>query len=135
MRKADRNRHLTRIGVALAVALWACIVTAGQDVRYNFMPGTDFAKYHTYKWVSIEGGAHPNQIVDAQIRQSVDVQLASKSLTKTDSDKADLYVGYQVAVARQKQWNGYGTGGGVRWGGIATATSSIISVGTGPGYV
>ena len=108
----------------------ACIVTAGQDVRYNFMPGTDFAKYHTYKWVSIEGGAHPNQIVGAQIRQSVDVQLASKSLTKTDSDKADLYVGYQVAVARQKQWNGYGTGGGVRWGGIATATSSTISVGT-----
>jgi hypothetical protein len=38
MRKADRNRHLTRIGVALAVALWACIVTAGQDVLYNFMP-------------------------------------------------------------------------------------------------
>ena len=74
--------------------------------------------------------AHPNQIVNAQIKQSVDVQLASKSLTKTDSDKADLYVGYQVAVAREKQWNGYGMGGGVRWGGIATATSSTISVGT-----
>jgi len=130
MRNADRNKLLTRIGAALAVALWACIVTAGQDVRYNFMPGTDFAKYHTYKWVSIEGGAHPNQIVDAQIKQSVDVQLASKSLTKTDSDKADLYVGYQVAVAREKQWNGYGMGGGIHWGGMATATSSTISVGT-----
>jgi hypothetical protein len=40
------------------------------------MPGTDFSKYHTYKWVGIEGGAHPNQIVDAQIKQSVDSQLA-----------------------------------------------------------
>ena len=49
MRKADRNKPPTRIGAALAVALWACIATAGQDVRYNFMPGTDFAKYHTYK--------------------------------------------------------------------------------------
>ena len=135
MRKADRNKPLTRIGAALAVALWACIATAGQDVRYNFMPGTDFAKYHTYKWVSIEGGAHPNQIVDAQIKQSVDGQLASKGLTKTDSDKADLYVAYQVAVGKEKQWKGYGMGGGLRWGGIATATSSIISVGTGPGYV
>ena len=90
---------------------------AAQDVRYNYMPGTDFSKYHTYKWVSIEGGAHPNQIVDAEIKQAVDSQLASKGLTKTDSDKADLYVGYQVAVDREKQWNGYGMGGGLRWGG------------------
>lgn len=130
MRKADRNRALIRVGAAVAVALWACIVTTGQDVHYNFMPGTDFAKYHTYKWVRIESGAHPNQIVDAEIKQSVDMQLASKGLTKTDSDKADLYVGYQVAVAQEKQWNGYGMGGGIRWGGLATATSSTISVGT-----
>jgi hypothetical protein len=130
MRNADRNRPLTRIGAALAVALCACIVTAGQDVRYNFMHGTDFAKFHTYKWVSIKGGAHPNQIVDAQIKQSIDVQLASKGLTQTDSDKADLYLAYQVAVGKEKQWNGYGMGGGLRWGGIATATSSTISVGT-----
>jgi hypothetical protein len=130
MRRAERNRPLIRIGAVLAVALWASIVTAGQDVRYNFMLGTDFAKYHTYKWVSIEGGAHPNQIVDAEIKQSVDVQFASKGLTKTDSDKADLYVAYQVAVGKEKQWNGYGMGGGLRWGGMATATSSTISVGT-----
>jgi hypothetical protein len=56
---------------------------AAQDVRYNYMPGTDFAKYHIYKWVNIEGGAHPNQIVDAEIKQAVDSQLTSKGLTKT----------------------------------------------------
>jgi hypothetical protein len=65
------------------VARWdlavACAGTlAAQDVRYNYMPGTDFPKYHTYKWVNIEGGAHPNQIVDAEIKQAVDSQLASK---------------------------------------------------------
>jgi hypothetical protein len=130
MKKADRNSPMIRIGAVLAFVLWACSTTAGQDVRYNFMPGTDFAKYHTYKWVSIEGGNHPNQIVDAEIKQSVDVQLASKGLTKTDSDKADLYVAYQVAVNKEKEWNGYGMGGGLRWGGMATATSSTISVGT-----
>ena len=54
----------------------------------------------------------------------------SKGLTKTDSDKADLYVAYQVAVAKEKQWNGYGMGSGIHWGGMATATSSTISVGT-----
>jgi hypothetical protein len=101
-----------------------------QDVRYNYMPGTDFSKYHKYKWVAIEGGAHPNQIVDAQIKEAVDAQLSSKGLTKTDSDPADLYVGYQVAVDKEKQWNGYGMGGGLRWGGMATAQSTTINVGT-----
>ena len=101
-----------------------------QDVTSNYMPGTDFSKYHTYKWVVIEGGMHPNQIVDAQIKQSVDSQLASKGLTKTEGDKIDLYVGYQIAVDQEKQWNGYGMGGGLRWGGMATATSSTISIGT-----
>jgi len=129
MRKANGNT-LARLGAGLAIALAACAVAFSQDVKANYMPGTDFSKYHTYKWVNIEGGAHPNQIVDAQIKQSVDSQLATKGLTKTDADKADLYVGYQIAVDQEKQWNGYGMGGGLRWGGMATATSSTISVGT-----
>ncbi len=60
--------------------LWLAAGTlAAHDVRYNYMPGTDFSKYHTYKWVSIEGGAHPNQIVDAEIKVAVDSQLVSKA--------------------------------------------------------
>ena len=118
------------LAILIALVLGALPLSA-QDVTYNFMPGTDFSKFHTYKWVNIEGGAHPNQIIDAQIKQSVDSQLASKGLTKTDADNADLYVGYQVAVNQDKQWNAYGMGGGLRWGGgMATASQSTISVGT-----
>jgi hypothetical protein len=116
--------------LTIALLLLAAVSLVAQDVKSNFMPGIDFSKYHTYKWVAIEGGAHPNQIVDAEIKQAVDAQMATKGLTKTDTDKADLYVGYQTAVDQQKQWNGYGMGGGVRWGGMATATSSNIDVGT-----
>jgi hypothetical protein len=36
---------------------------------------------------------------------------------KTDSDKADLYVEYQIATDQERQWNAYGTGGGWRFGG------------------
>src|SRR5262249_16610215 len=122
--------YIGRLVGLLCFALLVTTTCSGQDVKYNFMPGTDFSKYHTYKWVNIEGASHPNQIVDAQIRQSVDSQLASKGLTKTDGDKADLLVGYQVAVDTEKQWNAYGMGGGVRFGGMASATSSTISVGT-----
>jgi len=57
--------------------------------------------------------------------------LALKGLTKTDSDRVDLYVAYQVAVNQEKQWNAYSTGvARVRWGGMGTATSSTINVGT-----
>ena len=119
--------------IFLASIAAVLLLTAGtlgaQDVRYNFMPGTDFSKYHTYKWVAIEGGAHPNQIVDQEIKQAVDSQLAAKGLTKTDNDKADLYVGYQIAVDQEKQWNAFGMGG-ARWGGMGSATSSTISNGT-----
>lgn len=126
---------LTRSRLSIALVMTIPLLTAGslagQDVHYNFMPGTDFSKYHTYKWVSIEGGAHPNQIMDAEIKQSVDSQLASKGLTKTDNNKADLYVGYQIAVNEEKQWNAYGMGGGLRWGGgMASATQSTLNIGT-----
>jgi len=119
-----------RMGLTLALTLMASIAALAQDVKSNYMPGTDFSKYHTYKWVAIEGGGHPNQIVDAQIKQSVDSQLMSKGLTKVDTESADLYVGYQIALDQEKQWNAYGMGGGLRWGGMGSATSSTINIGT-----
>jgi hypothetical protein len=127
IRRAFRQFPLVLVG---ALLIFVTGILSAQDVRYNFMPGTDFSKFHTYKWISIEGGAHPNQIVDAQIKQSVDSQLASKGLTKIPDDKADLYIGYQIAVDKERQWNAYGMGAGIRWGGMGTATSSTLSVGT-----
>jgi len=126
-----KQMRLANVVVALAVSLIAGIATMGQDVRSNYMPGTNFAKYHTYKWVTIEGGSRPNQIADAQIKLSVDSQLALKGLTKTDSDTADLYIGYQTAINQEKQWDAYGTGG-FRWGGMGmgSAASSTITNGS-----
>ena len=116
--------------VALVLACAARLAHA-QDVTYNAMPGTDFSKFKTYKWVQVEGGMHPDQIVEQQIIQAIDAQLASKGLTKTDDEKADLYVDYQVAVNQERQWNAYGGGMGWRMGGgMATATSSTINIGT-----
>jgi len=36
----------------------------------------------------------------------------------------------RLPVDQEKEWNAYGMGGGVRWGGMAYATSSTINVGT-----
>jgi uncharacterized protein DUF4136 len=123
--------RMAKVGMGLALALLACSATLAQDVTSNAMPGTDFTKYHTYKWVTIQGASYPNQIVDAEIKSSIDSQLSAKGLTKTDNENADLYIGYQASIDQEKQWNAYGTGGGWRFGGgMATATSSTISVGT-----
>ena len=115
---------------AFVVAHMACSVTHAQDVRTNYMPGTGFSKYHTYKWVTMGEGGQPNQILDAQIRQSIDSQLAAKNFTKVDSDKADLLIGYQVGVTKEREWNVYVRGFGFPLPDTGTATSSTINVGT-----
>jgi Domain of unknown function (DUF4136) len=123
------KQSIRMVWALIAIAVLCCGVAMAQDVKYNSMPGTDFSKYHTYKWISIEGGTHPNQIMDAEIKQAVDAQLSTKGLTKTGGDNADLYVGYQTAVDQEKQWNAYGMGG--RWGGgMATAQQSTINIGS-----
>jgi hypothetical protein len=131
--EANMSKQRMRLLVFLALVAGFCVLPAAlsraQDVRTNYMPGTDFSKYKSYRWGAIEGGAHPNQILDAEIKSAVDSQLATKGFTKTDSDKSDLVVTYQTAVNKEKQWNSFG-GGGLRWGGMGTATSSVITVGT-----
>jgi hypothetical protein len=102
-----------------------------QQVHSNYMPGTNFAKYKTYKWVAISGSQQLNQIQDAEIKQAVDAQLSAKGFTKTTDDNASMYVGFQPSVDQEREWNAYGMGGGWRWGGgMGTATSSTIAVGT-----
>lgn len=120
------------------IALVICsIVTFGgmnvrsQDVRYNYLPGTDFSKYKTFRWVTVEGHRYPSQLVDAQIKQAIESQLVAKGMTESENADADLYVTYQVAIDQQQQWNAYGGGFGWRRGmGTATATSSTINIGT-----
>jgi hypothetical protein len=117
------------LAISFGIAAAPAPVSA-QDVRTNSMPGTDFSKFKTYRWVTIEGAKYPNQILDAQIRQAVDQQMALKGFTKTDAPSADLDLVYQVSLTQQAQWNAYSTGG-FRWGGgMAIATQSTIHTGT-----
>lgn len=132
------GKAIQLVAACCAVLLW-CSQAAAQDVRYNYLQGTDFSKYRTYRWVQVPGVQYPNQILDGQIRQAIDGQLAAKGLTRTEGDGPDLYVIYQVALSREKQWNAFSTGGSYwgwggwgGWGGMqtTTVTSSTITVGT-----
>ncbi len=125
-----------------ALVLFAGTGTAfAQDVRYNFDKGANFSGFKTYKWVTIKGAQQVSDLVDKQIKAAVDAELAKKGLTKSDSDTADLYIGYQAAVSQEKEYTsydtgwGYGPGWGGGWygygggGGMTTGTTSTIYVG------
>lgn len=130
MKSLGTKRNL-QLAALVGILAFLCGSMWAQTVNYNFAPGVDFSKYHTYKWVTIAGTQHPDQIVEQQIKQAIDQQLASKGYVKTDSDTPDMDVAYQTSVTDEKQWNAYGTGGGWRMGGgMATATSSTIQTGT-----
>jgi len=74
-----------RFSPALGLALIACSVVHAQEVRSNYVPGTDFSKYHTYSWVIIGEIGHPDRILDTEIKQSIDSQLVGKGFTKVGS--------------------------------------------------
>ena len=109
-----------------------------QDVRYNFDKEADFSKFKTYKWVALKDAAKLDDMLDKQIKESLDAELAKKGLTKVDEDNADLYVGYQAAVGQEKQFTSYsdnwGYGGG--WygggwyggGGMSTTTGQTSTI-------
>jgi len=117
----------------LVIALFLVSTTAlAQDVRYDFDKDKDFSKYKTYKWVPIKDADKVDDLTSKQLTDAFDAELATKGLTKTDSDSADLYIAYQTAVGTEKQYNsystgwGYGPGWGAGWygyGGMASTST------------
>ncbi len=129
------------VSICFALLLIFAGGALGQDVRYNFSKDTDFSKFKTYKWVVIKDAQKVDDITDKQIKDAFDSVLATKGLEKTDSDNADLYIGYQAAIGQEKQYTsfnsgwGYGPGWGGGWygggmsSGMTTGTTSTIYTG------
>jgi len=128
------------------LSLSALVLLAGtgtafaQDVRYNFDQSANFSNFKTYKWVVIKGATQLSELVDRQVKAAVDAELATKGLTKSDSDTADLYIGYQAGIGQEKEYTsfdtGWGYGPGYRggWyggggGGMTTGQTSTIYIG------
>lgn len=130
----------------MALLLMVASNAVGQDVKYNFDKNTDFSKFKTYKWVSLKDAATVDALLDKQIKEAVDAQLATKGLSKVDGD-ADLFIDYQSAITTEKQFTtynnnlgnwgpapGWGPRGG--WygaagmgGGVTTGNTSTIYIG------
>jgi hypothetical protein len=128
----------------MALLLTVASTAFAQDVRYNFDKDTDFSKFKTYKWVVLKNATPVDDLTDKQIKDAIDAQLATKGLSKVDSDDANLFVGYQAAIGTEKQftsfdsgwgygpgWYGrgwYGGGGGMTTGQTSTIYSGQLAV-------
>ncbi len=126
--------------LATAFLLIASFASA-QDVSYNYDQKADFTKFKTYKWVTIPGGEQPDELTAKMIVQAIETQLTAKGLKKVEGGEADLLVGYQVAVTKEKEVTSYGTGYGYGpgWGGryyggygggVTSTTTATIFIGS-----
>ena len=132
---------MSRVARFLMAFLWLAAGTVvAQDVRYNFDKNANFSQFKTYKWVAMKDAPKVNDLLDKQIKDTIDAELAKKGLNKTDADSADLYIGYQVGIGTEKQFTSYDTGWdyGPGWyrggwygggGGMTTGQTSTIYVG------
>ena len=124
---------MKRIALLVPLVLgFAAGHAAAQDVTYNFDRDTDFSKFKSYKWVNIKSVQQVDYITAREIAFVIGAELAKKGLLKTDSDYADLYIGYQTALSRQTPWMAYhdGWGYGPGWGGgLATLSEASIHAG------
>ena len=102
------------------------VLALAQDVHFDYDRSANFNAYRTYQWTDPNAGQAPNQLMDQNIKRAVDEQLVTKGLQRVESG-GDLQVAYQVALDREKQFNGFGMG--PRLNGMAQVNFSTIEVG------
>jgi hypothetical protein len=114
--------------LSLLLLLWAC----APNVTVDYDKGTDFSRYHTYRWG--QGVPAKNPETDRQIVEGIEDLLARKGFTKTDTDP-DLIVTYHAATHEEIDYNeGSYAGTGPRYGSTispsALDTPMRVQVGT-----
>jgi hypothetical protein len=115
-----------------------CSFAVAQKITYNFVAGTDFSKYKTYKWERAEKARYPGEDIDSLVTRAIDVELAKKGLTKVENEPCDLFIIYQLSVTDDIEYSSFrtevgwvGAGGyySPNFGGATTNSSNVIKKG------
>jgi Domain of unknown function (DUF4136) len=116
----------TAVGVALAGT-----IAIAQTVTYDFDRGTNFGKYKTYAWT--RGTELADQLNHARVVRSIESQLATKGLSKVDTNGApDLLIAYHTSFEKNLQINAWSSGyGAPRFGGLRSGTATTQEIVTG----
>jgi Domain of unknown function (DUF4136) len=108
-----RHQHRLAIGILLFSAYIPSITTA-QTVSYNYAEGVNFALLRKYKWASAGCSDGDDNVLELQIRESVDRALAKKGLVM-DLDGAQFLIFCQTSVHRERDIRMYEPNG-IAWG-------------------
>jgi len=110
-----------------AVMLAGC---SGISVNQDFQPGTDFAPYQEYAWMTNQRAPSNDQFLDQRIRAAIEGEMQTKGYRLVAADQADFFVGYQLLLEEEVSYQtvndywGPGWGyGGYYGGGVGTVSS------------
>jgi hypothetical protein len=119
---------MTSIRAILPAVVCMCGLATAQQISTQYDQTTDFSKFHTYKWITVNSSEPANQIMSDNIVGAVDAALAGRGMVRVEQNP-DLLVGFQTALQKEQQLN-YWNDGGPWMGGYGSATTSTINVGT-----
>jgi len=135
------TRQIGKFGFLVFMLFLAVLVSVAQfpqlpplqGTSFDFDKNANFYHYKTYKWVSIPSSEQLDELTASQLIGTLQVELAKRNLTKTDSDSADLYIGYQITTGKQKpqQSETIGASYGSASGASGSAAATVTTVHTG----
>jgi hypothetical protein len=110
--------------------LFVTVAALAQEVQFDYDRSTNFSAFRTYQWIDTTPVQVGDQLLDNDIKRTVDAQLAAKGLRRVESD-GDLLVGYQAAISQEKEFSGVPSGPPWWWGNLGNTrvTTSTIEVG------
>lgn len=102
--------------IAVFLLLSGC---ASVRVSQDYRPGSDFTRYHTYSWQSMEVKRSENiqvnnPLMQERFRQAIDGTLAGRGYVK--ADPGDFQVSYEYSIQTRLESEPFNTGIGYGWG-------------------
>ena len=110
--------------ILVPVALLAGLAVAKVSTDYDHK--TDFTRYHTYSWIGAKAGS---SLWQDRIMGAVDSELSAKGWTKVASGGDASVSAFGKTVERdtmQTFYDGFPGWGWHGWGGMGTATTTVV---------
>jgi hypothetical protein len=118
------KRHV--MAAAIGAVLMVPAGAFAQSVNSDSTPGTNFAAFKTYSWTT--GTPAHDPFMEQRIHQGVDQRMTAKGFTLVTANP-DIVVATHAGGKEQKELVASGFGGGLRFGGMGTASVNTYVTG------
>jgi len=112
---------MSRIFIVIACGVYLAILfrpSIAQEVQLDYSAPVDFSKFKSYTWKRADKAVYPDDATDNILKQAVDRQMVMRGFSRTNSEDADLYLVYHLAVMEDAEWGSFNTGDQWYGGGV-----------------